>query len=111
MRNNGADASQIEPAYRLAFERWLDTQLASATTEEAEYEIISRLMPLMESGQLIVDDNGREHQLVGGAVYDDASVAARNMRRLPRRSYRSGRPAPLIQRTQPEPRHGGLPKW
>ena len=77
MRNNGADASQTEPAYRLAFERWLDAQLASATTEEAEYEIISRLTPLMESGQLIVDDNGREHQLVGGAVYDDASVAAR----------------------------------
>jgi hypothetical protein len=77
MRNNGTDASQIEPAYRLAFEQWLDTQLVSATTEEAEYEILTRLIPLMESGQLIVDDNGREHQLVGGVVYDDATVAAR----------------------------------
>ena len=76
MQNNGANASQIEPAYRLAFERWLDNQLASATTEEAEYEIVTRLLPLMESGQLIVDDNGREHQLVGGVVYDDATVAA-----------------------------------
>jgi len=77
MHNNGPVPSQIEPAYRLAFEQWLDTQLASATTEEAEYEIVTRLIPLMESGQLIVDDNGREHQLVGGAVYDDATVAAR----------------------------------
>jgi hypothetical protein len=89
MRGNGADASQIEPAYRLAFESWLDSQLASATTEEAEYEIVSRLIPLMESGQLIVDDSGREHQLVGGAVYDDAAVAARLRRH--EAANRSGR--------------------
>lgn len=70
-------ASQIEPTYRQAFERWLDGRLTGAADEETELRIINQLIPLMESGQLIVDDRGRENQLTGGVVYDDHVIAAK----------------------------------
>lgn len=72
-----ANHSQIEPAYRLAFEQWLDARLADASDEAAELAQIRELIALMESGRLIVNHKGQINQVLGTPAYDDPHIAAR----------------------------------